>query len=80
MDACYMCDNARVNPELSSDGDLSYISLGTFCASRRMFIRSGDDRPTEIVVEELSEGGWYTIGSYRPRYCPNWGRELVENR
>lgn len=81
MMACRMCDNAHTNPELHSDNDLSYISIGRGDNSHRMFIRSGDDRPTEILFEELYDNaGWELVGYYQPKYCPNCGRELMENQ
>lgn len=78
---CYICDNAHTNPELHKDNDLSYISIGDFARGYRMLLRSGDGRPTEVLVEKWHEkAGWSLIGRYRPKYCPNCGRELIENR
>lgn len=78
---CGMCDNAFVNPELRNDNDLSYYTLGKCMANMRIMIRSGAGKSTQIIVERYdSESGWYLAGSYRPRFCPNCGRELVENR
>jgi len=73
--ACHMCSKA-----LTDDWEPSWVDLGSFCASRRMLIRSNAHGPTELLVEELLEDGWHTTGYYRPRYCPNCGRELVENQ
>ena len=78
---CGMCDNAFVNPELSKDNDLSYVTVGKCMAKMRMMVRSGDGKSTQIIVERYDPvSGWYLAGSYRPRFCPNCGRELVENR
>lgn len=80
--ACYMCDNARTNPELDSDNDLSYVCVGECISSYRMFIRSGDGKSTVILIDKWSEErGWFTIpvGVYKPQYCPNCGRRLKEN-
>ena len=75
--ACGMCDNARINPRLADDNDLSYFSVGDFAQKRRMMIRSGDGKPVEMLVEEFSEkSGWHLVGSYRPSFCPNCGRDL----
>lgn len=44
-------------------------------------VLSGDDRPTEILFEELYDNaGWELVGYYQPKYCPNCGRELMENQ
>lgn len=78
--ACDMCVNAYIDPELSSDNDLSYFGIGSCSGWYRMLFRTGSGRPTEILVERHSYGkGWHTIGVYRPKFCPNCGRELREN-
>lgn len=78
--ACCMCVNAHTDPELSSDNDLSYFGIGHCDGKHRLLLRSGDNRPTEILVEEWGEHSrWSTIGYYRPAYCPNCGRKLKEN-
>lgn len=79
--ACGMCDNAYTNPELTHYNDLSCFSLGKFESGKRMMFRSGDHRPTELIIEELKEDRcWHLIGKYIPKCCPNCGRELIENR
>lgn len=78
--ACGMCVNSLIEPELDSDCDLSYFSIGICAKPYRMLLRSGASRPTEILVERhFGSDGWIPIGSYEPKYCPNCGRELVEN-
>ncbi len=79
MTACRMCGNASTDPELRSDNDLCYIGVGTFDKNRRMLFRTGDGRPTELLVEEWQVDQWRLIGYYRPLYCPNCGRRLIEN-
>lgn len=80
MNACRMCDSAYTNPELSSDGDLSYFTIGECEKGYRAMLRSGDNRPVEIIFEKWSDtAGWLTIGCYQPKFCPNCGRELKEN-
>lgn len=77
---CGMCVNAFTDPDLNSDNDLSYFTIGECEKGYRMLLRSGDGRPTTILVEKWIDGtGWITIGDYQPRYCPNCGRELKEN-
>lgn len=79
--ACWFCDSAYTNPELQSDNDLSYMSIGECSRGYRLLFRSGSSRPTEILVEQWNEkAGWHSIGYYWPRYCPNCGRELKENK
>jgi len=79
MDACHLCDNACINPELTSDNDLSYFTIGKCGPGFRIFFGSGDARPTEITFEVLEAGVWHLAGYYRPRFCPNCGRRLIEN-
>lgn len=80
MEPCRMCDSAYTNPELTSDNDLSYFGIGECVSGYRLMLRSGDGKPTEIIVEAWNEkAGWCTIGHYQPKYCPNCGRELREN-
>lgn len=76
--SCGMCANAYTDSELSSHNDLSYISIGTWAHGYRAFLRSGDGQPTELVFE-TSGTSWKSIGFYRPKFCPNCGRELAEN-
>ncbi len=75
---CSMCDNARVNPELHSDNDLSYIGVGSCERHYRILIQAGDNRPVTILFEQWQDQ-WKLRGYYIPKYCPNCGRELKEN-
>lgn len=78
--ACKMCDNAHTNPELNSDNDFSYFSVGDFSNSYRMFLRTGYGQPTALEVEGRGQDGcWHLLGWYRPKFCPNCGRRLMEN-
>ena len=76
MSYCEFCYNAYVEPDLDSDNELSYSPVGNPVDGYSMFIRSGDGRPTAIVVSHGSENVIY----YKMRYCPNCGRRLFENR
>lgn len=78
--ACKMCDNAVTNPELTRDNDLSYICVGNFDNNHRMMMKTGDGKPTELLIEKHTTGGWVLIGYYRPKHCPECGRELIENQ
>lgn len=76
MSYCEFCCNARVEPDLDFDNDLSYCSVGDSVADGySMFIRSGNDKPTAIIVSH----GANDIIYYKMRYCPNCGRRLFEN-
>lgn len=81
MQYCRVCCNANVERELNADNDLSYIGVGITAKGYGMFIRSGDSRPTALVVS-----GWdkslernVDIGIYEMKYCPECGRNLTEN-
>ena len=77
---CHMCDNAFVNEDLTRDEDLSYVGLGDSLLGYRAMLRSGDGKPVEIIMEHWNGAGWEEVGHYRPAFCPNCGRELVENK
>ena len=79
---CFMCTNAHTDPDLTSNDDLSYITIGDSLPKKRMMFRTGDGRTTQIITEEFDEksGCWQLVGFYRPKFCPNCGRELIENR
>jgi hypothetical protein len=73
---CKYCCNAYVEPALDIDNDLGYRSVGdSVTDGYSMFIRSGDDKPTAIIVSHGSNDIIY----YKMRYCPNCGRYLFEN-
>lgn len=79
--ACRFCINAYIDDELEDDKDLSYSSLGECESGYRIFFRTGDRRPTELLVQKYhKEVGWCSIGHYQPQYCPNCGRKLIENK
>lgn len=77
---CHMCDSAFVNEELTKHDDLSYVGLGNFLLGYRALLRSGDGKPVEILMEHWNGQEWEEVGRYRPKFCPNCGRELVENQ
>ena len=81
MEACYMCNSAFVDDNLTNSNDLSYYSIGKSYDNHRMFIRSGAGKPVTVLVEQLDEStsSWVLVGYYKPSYCPNCGRELIEN-
>lgn len=78
--ACKMCDNAYTNPDLTSDNDLSYISVGDCADGYRILLRTGDARFTVLEFEGRGQDRcWCSLGHYRPNFCPNCGRRLREN-
>ena len=77
---CHYCDNAMTVPELGSDEDLSYKSVGDCANQVRILFRTGDRKPTALLFERWRENyGWETIGDYIPNFCPECGRKLFEN-
>lgn len=77
---CRMCLNATVDGDLNHDNDFSSIGIGSCETGLRMMFITGNGQPTEILVERwYDKHGWLTVGYYRPAYCPNCGRLLVEN-
>lgn len=78
--ACRMCNNAHTDPDLTSDGDLSFIPVGDCADGYRVMFRSGDARPTALEFEGIGRDRcWHLLGSYEPKFCPNCGRRLTEN-
>lgn len=79
IEACYMCNNARIDDDLTYNTDLSYISVGDCIDGFRMMVRSGANKPVGIIFEEHTAAyGWITIGEYNPKYCPDCGRKIIE--
>ena len=77
---CRMCLNASVCDDLRHDNDLSYTGIGDCVDGTRLMLVTGAGKPTQILVEVWDEKhGWMVVGFYRPAYCPNCGRLLVEN-
>ena len=79
---CDKCMNAFVNPELEPDYDFASRSLGDSSKGYRMMYNTGARRKTHISLERWSEDHkqWETEGIYIPKYCPECGRELKENK
>ncbi len=78
---CKVCCNAAVEPELNSDNDLSYTSVGKSAVNHSMFIRSGNNFPTALIVSEWNNEleRNVDIATYVMKYCPECGRKLIEN-
>lgn len=82
---CPMCDNARVNGDLTDRNDLHYCAVGDSEDGFRVMIRSGAGRPMALLFEQRrklradsQEQVWMTMAVYEPKFCPNCGRELSE--
>lgn len=77
---CYMCDSARVSPDLKDGYDFSSISVGVTYDRERFMLESGNRSAVALRFEKFNDqyGKWYSCGSYYPKYCPNCGRELSE--
>ena len=80
MQPCYMCDNAKINPELDDDCDYSACGVGNAMDNHRFMITSGWGKPLAIEFDIWSEKRkqWETYGVYNPNYCPNCGRKIFE--
>lgn len=86
VEGCDYCRNAHTCEELDNDNDLSYRSCGTVDTGFRMMFRTGDNRPTQLIIEQLRITGlnynalkWELVGAFTPNYCPFCGRPLIEN-
>lgn len=80
MQPCHMCNNARVDSELTDQDDLSYHMLDNSCRGYRIMIGAGDGKPVRFLFEKREGDQWSTVSTYKPQYCPNCGRELLEYR
>lgn len=80
--ACKYCFNANTDSELTPENDLHYIALGVGEKGYSVYFKTGDGRPTEILFEDRKNLKTSTglAACYIPKYCPECGRELTENR
>lgn len=86
VEDCDFCRNAHTCEELDNDNDLSYRSCGNVDTGFRMMFQTGDNRPTQLIIEQLRTTGlnhnalkWELVGTFTPNYCPFCGRPLIEN-
>lgn len=81
MIACYMCNNANVDPTLNDDNDLSYVCVGFCDKGYSMHIRSGGARPVVLGVMRYDEKLKINVdvAEYAFSFCPNCGRKIFEN-
>ena len=77
---CYMCNNARVDDELTDYNDLSYVTVGKSGDGFRTIIGVGDGKPLRIETEMWHEKfeRWIPVTRYHPHFCPNCGRKINE--
>ena len=80
IEPCDMCDNARVNEELTDNDDYHSRVIGTYSKECRIMLTAGWGRPLRIEVEKWNEDRqcWHLIGQYYPKHCPECGREIKE--
>lgn len=80
--ACRFCTNANTDPELDHTNDLSYMGIGDCEKGYTVFFRTGANRPTAILFEDRInlQSASHLAGLYIPKFCPECGRELVENK
>lgn len=80
IEPCYMCNNARVDDELTDYNDLSYIGVGKGIPQTNMYVRAGNRKPVAIIVSQFNKETCRVedIAIYEPNYCPNCGRRLYE--
>ena len=83
---CFLCDNARVNDDLTDRNDLHYRTVGDSEDGFRVLVRAGAGRPMALLFEQLRKTGgtgqekaWMTVAVYEPKFCTNCGRELWEH-
>ena len=72
-----MCDNARINDDLSNDNDYSSYCLNSNKYAKIMY-SSGDGKPPRLEFEIWNNDHWSIANIYYPKYCPNCGREIKE--
>ena len=78
---CGKCFNARMgfDDNLTDDNDMSSFSIGKSQDGFRMMYTSGDGKPPRIEAQQWDERvGWYNVGIYYPKHCPECGREITE--
>jgi hypothetical protein len=78
---CPKCMNAFVEPTLEPDCDFSSRSIGEANPGYRMMLNTGARRKTHISLERWDESHkqWEIEGFYKPKFCPECGRKLIEN-
>lgn len=77
LKACYMCDNARLNDELTDDNDFSSMAIDCF-ENYRIMYSAGYGKPPRLEFEIWNGNHWSTVSTYYPKYCPNCGRTITE--
>ena len=90
---CKYCFNSRIyEPSdeevmspfynyLTDKNDFSSCSVGhCYDKHRRFMISSGNGVPVKLEFEmfDSSRDGWYPLGVYYPKFCPECGRRLNE--
>lgn len=76
--ACYLCEDATTNEELTEENDLAYFIIGRAIGQYRISYRVSSKSGHFIQFEKISHipGIWETKAYYEPNFCPNCGRKL----
>lgn len=79
---CYVCNNARLDPELTDYNDFNSGTIGSFSKDCRIMLTSGFGNPLRIEIARWNDSiqQWVDIGIYYPKFCPECGREIWEYR
>lgn len=77
---CYMCNNARLDDELTDKNDYHAKTIGDMPYGSRLMLVSGGCKPLRIEYDSWSctSKVWRTHGVYYPKCCPECGREIKE--
>lgn len=73
---CRYCLTAAICDELTDENDLSFISIGEPVNST-LYICSGDGKGVYLLFDSND----HKSGAiYRPKFCPECGRRIFENK
>ena len=80
---CEYCLNARSDPdcELDDSNDFGSMSISGMSEDGfRIMFDGGAGMPPRLVIEQRRpEYGWVNIGKYFPKFCPECGRDLMND-
>jgi hypothetical protein len=81
---CRFCLDASCDPEgeLTTENDYSSLPVGKVIRGYRMSIDVGCGKPLRIRIEHWNSHMQQNVlvGCYRPKFCPECGRKLVEQQ
>ena len=78
---CLMCNNSKVDPDLTIDNDLHCKCIGDMPLRKRLMLCSGGGKPLRIEYEEFNDlsGIWQLKGLYYLNRCPECGRDVSKD-